>query len=101
MMNRICILGSIIIIILMIGIPTYFNVKKDHEKKLITAMKMEISDAAKKCFFDNVCKGNETTLGFLYTNNYLSKKADPVTKKYYDENSVITFKDKKIVLDFI
>ncbi len=101
MMNRICIFGSIIIIALMIFIPTYFNVKKDHEDKLMIATKMRILDASKKCFLENVCKGEETTLKYLYDHNFLQKQFNPVTKEYYDENQVIRYIDKKIVLDFV
>lgn len=101
MMNRICIIGSIIIIFLMIAIPTYFNIKKEHEDKLMIATKMEISTAAKNCFLDNVCSSNETTLKFLYEHNYLKKQYNPVTKEVYDENLKISYIDKKIILDFI
>ena len=101
MINKVSIFVTIIIIALMIGIPTYFNIKKDHDNKLIVSIKMEISSAAKDCFLRNICSGNETTLKFLYDNNLLDKQVNPKTKEYYDENSKIYYKNKKIVLDFI
>lgn len=101
MMNRICILGSIIIIAVMIAIPTYKNVKKDHEDKLLIATRMEITNATKNCFLDNVCSGEKTTLKYLYDHNYLKKQFNPITKEYYDENLEIQYINKKIVLDFI
>lgn len=100
-MNRICIIGTIIIIALMIFIPTYLNVKKDHEDKLIIATRMKITSASKKCFLEGVCSGNRTTLKYLYDHNYLQKQYNPVTKEYYDENQEIKYIDKKIILDFI
>ena len=101
MMNRICIVGSIIIIAIMIAIPTYFNVKKNHEDKLVLVTRMEITSAAKKCFLDSICTGNETTLKYLYEKNYLKKQVDPKTKEYIDENNKILFQNKKVVVDFI
>ena len=101
MFNRITIIGTIIIIALMITIPTYNNVKKDHEEKMITATKMEISKAAKDCFLDNKCSGSSTTLGELYEKGYLEKQVNPVTKEYYKDDSVIYYQNKIVVLDFI
>lgn len=101
MMNRICVIGSIIIIAVMIALPTYKNVKKDHEDKLLIATKMRITSASKKCFLDNVCTGQSTSLKFLYDHGYIEKQYNPVTKEYYDENYIIKYEDKKIVLDFI
>lgn len=98
-MNRIVIPGTIIIIILMIGIPTFINVKKDHENKLIKVSESKIEEAAKKCFLDNKCEGSETTLQVLYDYNYLEVQVNPITKKYYDSSSKIKYEDKKIILD--
>ena len=98
-MNRILIPGTIIIIIIMIGIPTFINVKKDHENKLIRVTQGKIKEAAKKCFLDNKCEGNETTLQALYELKYLDKQVNPTTKKYYNESSVIRYEDKKIILE--
>lgn len=100
-MNRICIFGTIIIIALMVFIPTYFNVKKDHEDKLMIASRMKILTASKQCFLEGICTGNSTTLKYLYDHNYLQKQFNPVTKEYYDENLKIEYVDKKIILDFI
>ena len=98
-MNRILIPGTIIIIIIMIGIPTYINIKKDHENKLIRVTQGRINEAAKKCFLDNKCEGTETTLQALYDLKYLDKQLNTITKKYYAESSFISYEDKKIILD--
>ena len=99
MMNRLVISGSIIIIVLMIGIPTFINIKKDHENKLIRATENRISEAAKKCFLEEKCVGDNTSLQSLYNMGYLEEQVNPITKKYYNNNSLIKYKDKKIVLD--
>lgn len=97
-MNKIMVSGTIIIIILMIGIPTYINVKRDHDKKMIKTIELKITKAAKDCYLENQCSG-QITLGDLYNKNYLDKQVNPVTKKYYDDSSKINYIDKKIVLD--
>lgn len=101
MKNRIFILLTVITICCIIAIPTYFNLKKNHEEKLKEVIRNEVITASKKCFLDNVCTGESTTLRFLYEKKYLNKIIDPSTKKYYDESSIIYYKDKKIDLNFI
>lgn len=98
-MNRIMIPGTIIIIVIMIGIPTFINIKKDHENKLIRVTQGRIKEAAKKCFLDNKCEGNKTTLQALYDLGYLESQVNPISKKYYNSSSVIKYEDKKIILD--
>lgn len=97
--NRVVISGTILIIFLMIGIPTFINVKKDHEEKLIKVTENRIKEAAKKCFIDNKCENNKTTLQDLYDKKYLDEQVNPITKKYYDSSSEIEYKNKKIILD--
>ena len=81
--NKIVIPGTIIII----------------ERKLISVSENKIKEAAKKCFLDEKCEGEEITLQTLYDLNYLDTQVNPTTKKYYDSSSVIKFEDKKIILD--
>ena len=99
LMNRIVIPGTIIIIVLMIGIPTFINIKKDHEDKLIKVSENRIKEAAKKCFLENKCTGDNTTLQNLYDLGYLETQVNPISKKYYDSSSVIKYENRKIILD--
>lgn len=98
-MNKMIIIGTFLIIILMIGIPTYLNIKKDHEDKLISATEKRIAEAAKRCFIEKKCTGNQTSLQELYDNNYLEEQINPVNKKYYESSSNITYIKGKIDLD--
>ncbi len=98
-MNKAIVIGTIIIIILMIGIPTFVNVRNDHEEKLIKVTENRIFDAAKKCYLEGKCDTNYVTLQELYDNNYLEKQTDPITKKYYNPDSKIRFEGNKIVLE--
>ena len=98
-MNKIIVVGTIIIILLMISIPTYINVRKDHEEKELSAVKKRISEAAKKCFLEEKCSGTTATLEDLYNNNYLDEQINPTNKKYYEPSSIITYEKGKIDLD--
>ena len=98
-MNRIVIPGTIIIIVIMIGISTFINIRKDHENKLIRVSQGRIKQAAKKCFLDAKCTGNETTLQSLYDFGYLDVQVNPISKKYYNSSSKIRYEDKKIILE--
>ena len=59
----------------------------------------EISTMAKKCFLDEKCEGNQTTLQQLYDLNYLNKQVNPISKKYYNSSSIIKYENKKIILE--
>ena len=98
-MNKAVVIGTIIIIVLMIGIPTFLNVKNDHEEKLIKVTENRIFDAARKCYLEEKCITNYVTLQDLYDNNYLDKQIDPITKKYYNPDSKIRFETNRIVLE--
>ena len=83
----------------MIGIPTFINVKKDHEDKLLKVTELRIKNAAKQCYLEGTCKEEKITLAFLYEKKYLDVQINPVTKKYYNESSTVSYLNKKIVLD--
>lgn len=92
--NKITIYGTIIIIILILGIPTTYKVIQNHNTKLIEATESKIIEAGKKCYFDGTCEEDKITLKTLYDLNYLDKISNPITKEYYNENSYILIKDK-------
>ena len=73
-MNKAVVIGTIIIIVLMIGIPTFLNVKNDHEEKLIKVTENRIFDAARKCYLEEKCITNYVTLQDLYDNTESSKE---------------------------
>ena len=87
--NKITIIGSIIIIILLISIPTGYKVIKRHNDNLKKVVLDKIIDSAKKCYYEEVCKTDEITLKELYENKYLDKVSNPITKEYYNELSYV------------
>jgi len=98
-MNKIVISGTLLIIIIMIGIPTFINVRNDHENKLIKASEQRILEAAYKCYLEKKCTTNYVTLQDLYDMKYLEVQTNPVTKKYYNSDSKIKKEDNKIILE--
>jgi len=94
--NKVIIYITIIAIILIIGCPTVYKVIKNHKEKLIMITEKRIIEAAQKCWNEDNCVEEEISLKELYENNYLEKEADPITKKYYNENSKIIKKEEGI-----
>lgn len=93
--NKITIIGSIIVIILIIFIPTTYQVVKKYQNNLYKVTNEKIIEAAKKCYFDDVCLEDVITLKFLYENNYLEKVSNPISKEYYNELSYVKRVDNK------
>ena len=93
--NKITIIGSIIIIILIITIPTIYKVLSMHHDNLYKVVEDKIIEKAKNCYNDGICLNENITLKELYDHKYLEKMSDPVTKEYYNENSYVTIKDNK------
>ena len=87
--NKLTIMGSIIVIILIIFIPTTYRVIKDHQDNLYKVVDDKIIEAAKNCFFADICKESKITLKMLYENNFLEKVSDPISKEYYNELSYV------------
>lgn len=94
--NRVVIYTTIIALIFVIGCPTIYKVVKNHNNKLYTITEKRIIEAAKKCWNEDKCNEDTITLKTLYANKYLEKEADPVTKKYYSEESKIIKKEEEI-----
>ncbi len=88
--NKITIIGSIIVIILIITIPTIYKVVSMHHDNLYKVVEDKIIAKAKKCQNDGICLNDKITLKELYDHNYLDKMSDPVTKEYYNEESYVT-----------
>lgn len=87
--NKITVIGSIAIIILIISIPTVYKVIKTHNEILIEVVEEKIISAAKKCYFEEKCLNDKIYLKDLYELKYLEKVNNPITKEYYNENSYI------------
>ena len=89
MKNSFIVYITLIAIALIVAIPTTYTVIKNHHEKLLKVTYGEIEYAAKKCYFDEICKEDKTTLKTLYDNKYLEKQSNPVTKEFFNEESYV------------
>lgn len=87
--NKITIIGSIMAILLIIGIPTVYKVINNHHNNLYRVVEDKIINSAKKCYYEEVCVNNKITLKELYELKYLEKVSDPISKEYYNEESFV------------
>ena len=90
--NRIITVSSVIIILLLIVIPTAYKVVKNHYNHLYRVVESKIVEAAKKCYFDDMCE-EHITLNELYNLKLLDKMSDPISKEYFNPNSYVEVKD--------
>jgi len=89
--NLLIFIGGLLILI--IGIASIIKVYTNHIDSLYMVVEKKISETAKDCFLEGICEGDETTLGFLIRNGYLSTQINPVTKETISENLFIIFKN--------
>lgn len=87
--NKITIIGSIIVILLIITIPTVYKVIKYHNDNLYQVVEGKVLEAAKKCYYEEKCVNEKILLKELYDLNYLESVSDPITKEYYNEESYV------------
>ncbi len=87
--NKPVTIGSIILIVLLIFIPSIYKVHKNHEEMLYKAVNDKIINAAKECYYNKICLNEKITLEELYNNNLIEKMNDPVTKEYYNISSYV------------
>lgn len=91
--NKVIVYLTIISILLIISIPTVYNIIKKHNDRLIMVTEKRIEEAAKDCYLKDICNDNKITLKMLYDNGYLEKESNPITKEYYNEESYVLVKN--------
>ena len=87
--NKIIIISTLVVVLLLISIPTCYKVIKNHHESLYRVVEDKIIDAAKKCYYEEKCLEDKITLKELYSLEYIEKVSNPVTKEYYNENSYV------------
>lgn len=93
--NKVIIYMTIISILLIISIPTIYNIIKKHNDRLTLVTEKRITEAAKDCYLKDLCRDKKITLKELYNNKYLEKESNPITKEYYNENSYVLVENNK------
>ena len=88
-MNKKIVLITIVLVLLIIGIPTVYKVINKHYENVYKSIEGKIIYSAKKCVFDGKCSKDKITLKELYEFNYLEEVADPKTKEVYNNESYV------------
>ena len=96
MSKKIIAFTFILLITLIAGLTTVKVVKSHHEKELLVSTKY-ITEKARLCYKEKKCTNDTVTLKELYDLKYLDKQVNPVTKEYYNENSIIKKEDNNYV----
>ena len=92
--NKITIIGSIIAVLLILGIPTIYKVVKNHHNNLYQVVEDKIINSAKKCYYEEKCLNDKIYLSELYELQYLEKVSDPISKEYYNVESYVKREDQ-------
>jgi len=87
--NKVTVIGSTIVILLIILIPTVYKVIKNHQDNLYQVVEEKIINGAKKCYYEEKCLNEKNKLKELYELNYLGEVNNPITKEYYNEESYV------------
>lgn len=102
MINKGIIWGTVITITLMIGVPSYIEISKEHKNNLLQVSEKRIIEAAANCFKDETCITPKAYFKDLYDNNYLtSKEYDPFTKEVYSEESYVEYLDNELTINYV
>ena len=98
MLNKLTIFVTIIAIILIIGVPTYYKVNSRYESRVELTMKNKIKVKAIQCWNDSKCPNDTVYLSDLYKTGYLDKVINPVTKKAINDYSYVKKENGKLII---
>lgn len=93
--NRIWVLGTLILLVLLVAIPSIIKVYNKHRVKLYNSVIDNAKYQALKCYHEDNC-GDVITLKELYDLKYMDSLVNPLTKEIYDENTTFTIKNNKV-----
>lgn len=98
-MNKKIISLTVFIILGMLIFPTIYKIYHKHNDNLILVVEKEFLYQAKTCYNRQDCSNSKVYLKELYDQNYLTEKLfNPLTKKYYDENSYVDLNTNEVKL---
>ncbi len=100
-LNKIIIIITAGIIILLIVIPTIININKIHNDRLLIVMEKRVVESAIKCIKEGNCTSDKILLEELYEKNYLDKETNPVTREYLNVASFIEKVDNEYIFNEI
>lgn len=95
--NKIIVYITVLVCLLMIGVPTLYKIVKENEQNLYLVSEKKITEAAYKCYYEGKCAKNTVTLEELYQKGYLvNEEIDPITKEVYSKDSYVVINKDKI-----
>jgi len=98
-MNKKVITLTIFVILGIIIVPTIYKIYDNHQKQLIIVVQKEFYYQAKKCYNASLCE-KKVSLKDLYEHKYFQDKlTNPITKKYYEEDSYVNLETNEIKLN--
>ena len=87
-----------IIAILLIVIPTFYEVKKEYNEKLWYVLDKKVLEAANKCRNENKCLEDKVLISTLIYNGYLTEVVNPITKEIISTNSYVDYNTNTFVI---
>lgn len=85
--NKIIFWLTLFAAILILALPTFLNIIKNHQDRLYQVATKKIIESAESCFYDDVCEGTTITIGELKKKGYLKEDVvNPKTKMYFEES---------------
>lgn len=83
------------ICVIAIIVGTIIKINDNHLNDLYKVTINQITYKARKCYLDEVCKEEKTTLSFLVNNGYIEKTVNPKTNEYFKDDCYVTYIDGK------
>ncbi len=98
-MNKKIIILTIFMVIGMVIGASVYKIYQKHNDNLILVVQKEFLYNAKNCYNASECKNKVVSLKDLYDNKFMSDKlTNPITKKYYSEDSYVNMETHEIKL---
>ena len=95
--NKIIFWLTLFAAILIIALPTFLNIVKNHQDRLYEVATKKLFESAESCFFDDVCEGTVVTLEELKNKGYLEQDiVNPQTKMYFEDTLVLVFENYRV-----
>lgn len=82
-------LGLVLAIIVLVVAATALKVYTNHKESLLLVASKKIEEAGEKCFLEEKCTGDKTTLGELIEKGYIGEMVHPLTKEYISKDLVV------------
>lgn len=100
--NKIIIIVSIILIVVILTFETHNQINNNHYKRLYDVEVAKIKEVALDCYRKNICENKLITLEKLYKEKLLEYVINPKINDYFNEESyVIINKNNTYLCDFV